>query len=194
MDAVQSAIRRLLETPGVVACWVLPDEDRESLRHIENDANLRLGIPGMEIVNEGVQDILTRQHVVVISHSPTLRHPPGPIILILDGDRVVGEEVWEPGRAEQLSENKSSLLLGKSLVFHREALMQARGKPLKLVYKALPFPELDEVPGIRDIASITITIPVHFKFSKKAGWNPDDPNLGTVLIGFNESDRASTSK
>jgi hypothetical protein len=148
----------------------------------------------MEIVNEGIQDVLSRQHVLVISHSPMLRHPPGPIILILDGEHIVGEEVWEPGRPEQLSEDKSSLLLGKSLVFHREALMQARGKPLKLVYKALPFPELDEVPGIRDIASITITIPVHFKFSKKAGWNPDDPNLGTVLIGFNESDRASTSK
>ena len=194
MDAVESAIRRLMETPGVVACWVLPNEDRESLRHIENDANMRLGLPGMEIVNDGIQDVLNRQHVVVISHSPALRHPPGPIILILDGDHVVGEEVWEPGRAEQLSEDKGSLLLGKSLVFHREALMQARGKALKLVYKALPFPELDEVPGIRDIVSITITIPVHFKFSKKAGWNPDDPRLGTVLIGFNESSQEKVSR
>lgn len=194
MEIVESAVKRLMRTPGVVACRLLPDEDRESLHRLENEANLRLGLPGMEIVNEGIRDVLSRQHVVVISHSPMLRHPPGPIVLILDGDRVVGEEVWEPGHAERLSEDRSSLLLGKSLVFHRDALTQARGKPLKLVYRALRFPELDEVSGIRDVTSITITIPVHLKFSRMAGWNPDDPKLGTVLIGFNESGKADTRK
>lgn len=191
MDAVQSAIKRLMETPGVAACRVLSDEDRESLRHLETNANLRLGVLGIKIVNEGIHDVLHRQHVVMISHSPALRHPPGPVILILNGENVVGEEVWEQGHAKRLSDDKSSLLLGKSLVFHREALMQARGKPLRLVYKGLPFPELDEVQGIQDVVSITITIPAHLKFSKKAGWNPDDPNLGTVLIGFNESERTN---
>jgi hypothetical protein len=194
MDIVESAIKRLMITPGVVACWVLPDEDREPLRGLENDANLRLGLPGMDIVNEGIIEVLDRQHVIVISHSSQLRHPPGPIIVILDGEKVVGEEIWEPGHADRLSKDKTSLLLGKSLVFHRDALMAARGRPLKLVYKALPFPELDEIAGIRDVASITITIPVHFKFSKKAGWNPDNPNLGTVLIGFNKSEEAKSDK
>lgn len=194
MDIVESAIKRLMETPGVVACWVLPDEDRESLRHLENGANLRLGLPGMDIANEGIIEVLARRHVVVISHSPELRHPPGPIIVILDGEKLIGEEIWEPGHADRLSKDKTSILLGKSLVFHRDALMEARGKPLRLVYRALPFPELDEISGIRDVASITITIPVHFRFSKKAGWNPDDPDLGTVLIGFNEVENSKKDK
>jgi hypothetical protein len=193
MDAVKAVVRRLLKTPGVTACWVVPDEDRDSLRQIENEANVRLGLPGMDIVNEGVKDALAREHVVMISHSPALRHPPGPIILICDGESVVGEEIWQPGQYEELSKDPNALFLGKSLVLYRDALTNARGKPLKLAYKALPFPEVEEVPGVKDVVSITITIPVHFRFSQKAGWNPNDPTLGTVLIGFNVSKQANTS-
>jgi len=193
MDTVESVIKRLLSTSGVVACWALPDEDRESLRQLETESNLRLGLPGLDIVNEGIREILGRQHVVVISHSSRLRHPPGPIIVITDGERIVGEEIWEPGRLEELSKDRTAILLGKSLVLYRDELTQARGKPLKLAYRALPFPELEEVPGVKDVVSVTITVPVHSRFSQKAGWNPDDPNLGTVLIGFNESRQTKTS-
>jgi len=193
MDTVDVVVKRLLNTPGVVACWVVPDEDRDSLRQLENEANSRLGLPGMDIVNEGIRDALARQHVVMISHSPTLRHPPGPIILMCDEDNVVGEEIWEPGQFEKLSKDPNALFLGKSLILYRDALAKAKGKPLKLMYKALPFPEIEEIPGVKDVVSITITIPVHFRFSQKAGWNPDDPNLGTVLIGFNERKEAATS-
>ena len=193
MDAVEVVVKRLLKTPGVVACWVVPNEDRDSLRQLENEANVRLGLPGMDIVNDGVKDALAREHVVMISHSPALRHPPGPIILICDGESVVGEEIWQPGQFEKLSNDPNALFLGTSLVLHRDALTRARGKPLKLAYKALPFPEVEEVPGVKDVVSITITIPVHFQFSQKAGWNPNDPNLGTVLIGFNVAKQANTS-
>jgi len=193
MDAVEAVVNRLLKTPGVVACWVVPDEDRDSLRELESEANLRLGLPGLDIVNEGIRDALARQHLVMISHSPALRHPPGPIIVILDGDHVVGEEIWQPGQYEKLSKDSGTLFLGKSLVLYRDALTQARGKPLKLAYRALPFPEVEEVAGVSDVVSITITIPVHSRFSQKAGWNPEDPNLGTVLIGFNVSNETNAS-
>ncbi|WP_455284801.1 hypothetical protein [[Eubacterium] cellulosolvens] len=190
MDAVESVIKRLKQTPGLVACWVLPDEERDSLRRLETEANLRLGLQGMEIVNEGIKNVLDRQHVIIIHHSPALRHPPGPIVVILDEERVVGEEIWEPGKAEKLAGDPTVILLGKSLAFNREALMRARGKPLKLAYKALPFPEVEELPGIRDVISVTITFPAHFLVARKAGWDEKDPTLGTVLIGFNEAKHA----
>ncbi len=187
MGIVESAVKRLLSTPGVVGCWVLPDEDRDSVRQLETDANSHLTLPGLDLVNEGIRDVLDRQHVMIISHSAQLRHPPGPIIVICDGDRVVGEEVWKPSQLEELSKDSRALFLGKSLVLYRDKLAEARGKPLKLTYRALPFPELEEVPGVRDVVSVTITIPVHSEFSKKAGWDPNNPDLGTVLIGFKES-------
>lgn len=187
MDAVESVIKRLKEIPGIEACWVLPDDERDSLRQLEAETNRRLGLPGMDIVNDGMRDVLDRQHVVIIHHSAALRHPPGPIIVICDEERVVGEEIWEPGRAEKLVGDPSVIMLGKSVVFHRDALTLARGKPLKLAYKALPFPEVEELPGVRDVVSVTITFYAHYVYARKAGWDERDPTLGTVLIGFNES-------
>jgi hypothetical protein len=192
MDIVEAAVRRLRNTPGVVGCWILPNEDRESLRRLETESNLRLGLPGMDIVNQGIRDVLDRQHVVLISHSSELRHPPGPIIVIHDEGNIVGEEVWEPSQFEKLSKDPNAIFLGKSLVLYREALRLARGKPLKLAYKALPFPELQEIEGVKDVVSITMTIPVHLRYAQKAGWNPNDPRFGTVLIGFNVSKQANT--
>jgi hypothetical protein len=187
---VDAAVKRLLMTPGVVACWVVPNADWPTLRQLENEANSRIGLPGMSIVNEGIKEILARQHVVMISHSPNLRHPPGPILVMCNGDITVGEEIWEPDQFEKLSKDPNALFLGKSLVLYRDALVNAKGKLLKLIYRALPFPEIEDVPGVKDVVSITITIPVHLRLSEKAGWNPNDPNLGTVLIGFNELTQA----
>ena len=187
MDTTVDVVdKRLLGTSGVVACWVVPNEDWSTLRHLESEANSRIGLPGMSIVNEGIKEILARKHVVMISHSPNLRHPPGPILVMRGGDITVGEEIWQPGQFEKLSKDPNALFLGKSLVLYRDALAAAKGKPLKLIYGALPFPEIEEVPGVKDVVSITITILVHLRFSEKAGWNPNDQNLGTVLIGFNE--------
>jgi hypothetical protein len=179
------AIKQLKATRGVVSCWILPDGDRQPLHRLESEANHRLALPGIEIINKGIRDVLQRRHVLVISHSPELRHPPGPIIAIVDGEHIVGEEVWEPTQIEKLANDNHSLFLGKNLVLNREALIGAKGRKLRLVYKGLPFPELERVPGIRDVISVTITVAVHLEFSRKAGWNPDDPDLGTVLIGFN---------
>jgi hypothetical protein len=194
VDAVQSAIERLLATPGIVSCWVLPDEEREELYQLEANANSHLRLPGIEMVNEGIREVLQRDHVLMIAHSPELRHPPKPIVLVLNGEEIVGEEIWEQARIENLAHDKNFLLLGKNLALNREALAKAKGKNLKLVYKGLPFPELDEIPGLRDVISITVTGLVHTNFSRRAGWNPNDPNIGTVLVGFNESSNTTARR
>jgi len=186
LDVVQTAVERLSATSGIVSCWVLPDREREELCRLETETNRRLRLPGIEIVNEGIGEVLKRKHVLIILHSPELRHPSKPIVLVLNGDQVVGEEVWEQTQIEKLSGDNNFLLLGKNLALNREALFNAKGKDLKIVYRGLPFPELDEVRCIRDVVSVTLTAPVHSKFSRKAGWNSNDPNLGTVLVGFNE--------
>jgi len=186
LNVSECALKRLLRIPGVIDCRAVPHEERVALIQLEDDSNLRLGLPGLEIANEGIKEVLKRQHVVAILHSPALRHPPEPIIVVYDGDRVVGEEVRDTAVLRKLSADSDVILLG-NLAFNRKQLETAKGKPLKLVYKALRFPELEQLEGIRDVASVTIGIPAHLRLAKRFGWNPDDPQLGTVLIGFNET-------
>lgn len=179
-------MKRLLGILGVVDCRAVPHEERVALIQVENDSNLRLGLPGLEITNEGIKEVIKRQHVVAILHSPALRHPPQPIMVVYAGDRVVGEEVWDTVALRKLSVDPDAILLG-NLTLNRKQLETAKGKPLKLVYRALRFPELEDLEGIRDVASVTIGVPAHLRLAKRFGWDPDDPQLGTVLIGFNEA-------
>jgi hypothetical protein len=189
MQAFDVVIGRLSNTPGVVACWILPDEERESLRQLELESNHSTMFHGMEVVNEGIEDVLERGRVVVMLHSPLLRHPSEPIVLICDEEGIVGEEVWDTGRREQLSRDPNVIFLGNNLILRRDALLRSRGRILKLTFRSLKFPELEGLRGVRDVVSVTVGSQSHRYLVKKAGWGVYGQEFGIVLIGFNASSR-----
>ena len=180
-ETLQHAISTLLDIHGVVACRNLTRRQLTALLHIEAESNVSLRIPGLEIVNEGIRDVSSRRFAVAIAHTSELRHPPGPILMICCGNQVVGEEVWNNG----VIDGSTTLLLGRGLKLYRSALEISAGKPLKFIYGALRFPELETVSGVRDVISVTVTTLTHMRLSRLVGLDERDPNIGTVLIGFN---------
>ena len=176
---------RLKQTPGVVNCKILNREERDLVMQLEGSSAPENELLGMRITNEGVADVLARSHVVLIAHSKTLRHPPGPIVVIRDNGNIIGEEIWQSDQLMKLSIDSNAILLGKSLVLYRDALAKARGKRLTLTYRALPFPELDELDSVSGVVSVTIGTSTHIRLSQRVGWDFNNPDLGTVLIGFN---------
>jgi hypothetical protein len=109
--------------------------------------------------------------------------------VIRDNGNIVGEEVWQSDQLKRFSADPNAILLGKSMVLYRDALARARGKRLTLTYRALPFPELDELDSITSVVSVTIGSFTHIRLSQKVGWDFNNPDLGTVLVGFNSSAR-----
>ena len=184
-SVLESAVARLMRTPGIVKCKVLTEDERKLVSELETETSVQNQLLGMKIVNEGIIEVLNREHVVAISHSKELRHPPGPIVVICDEKNIVGEEVWERYRLRE-AKDSNLIWLGKSMVLYRDAVTRARGKPLTLAYRALPFPELEELDEICDVVSVTIGSLTHVRLSQRVGWDFNDPNLGTVLIAFNE--------
>ena len=182
---LEAAVLRLKQTPGIVKCRILTDEERDLAKQLEFSGTVQDQLLGMRITNEGITDVLGRRHVVLIAHTKGLRHPPGPIVVIRDNGDIVGEEVWQSDHLKKLSDDSNAILLGKSMVLYRDALARARGKRLTLAYRALPFPELDEVDLISDVVSVTIGSSTHIRLSQRVGWDFNNPDLGTVLIGFN---------
>ena len=186
LDSVsETAILRLKQTPGVVHCKILNSEERNLAMQLERSATVQNQLLGMRITNEGITDVLSRIHVVLIAHSRSLRHPPGPIVVIRDDGNIVGEEVWQSDQLERLRTDSNAILLGKSMVLYRDALARARGRSLTLAYRALPFPELDELDSISSVVSVTIGSFTHVRLAQKMGWDFNNPDLGTVLVGFN---------
>jgi hypothetical protein len=187
MDVTGPVLEKLRNMRGVVACWVLPQQEINSLMRLETESNLRLGLPGIPVMNEGIREVLKRKYVIAVCHSPQLRHPPGPIVTVRSDDEVAAQEIFEADRMRGFSGDPNTILVGKSLVFYRDALKRTEGKRIRLCYPALPFPELDEVVGVRDVVSVTIGYSAHSELARRAGWDSNDPNLGSVLIGFNGS-------
>ena len=184
-SVLEAAVLRLKQTPGIVKCRVLTDEERDLAKQLELGGTVQDQLLGMRITNEGITDVLGRRYVVLIAHTKGLRHPPGPIVVIRDNGDIVGEEVWQSDHLKKLSDDSNAILLGKSMVLYRDGLARARGKRLTLTYRALPFPELDEVDLISDVVSVTIGSSTHVRLSQRVGWDFNNPDLGTVLIGFN---------
>ena len=182
---LEAALLRLRRTTGIVKCAILTDKERELAKQLEVSGSVQDQLLGMRITNEGIADVLSRIHVVLIAHTKDLRHPPGPIVVIRDNGNIVGEEVWRSEQLSRFSADPNAILLGKSLVLFRDALANARGKLLTLTYRALPFPELDEVDKISSVVSVTIGSLTHVRLSQFVGWDSNNPDLGTVLVGFN---------
>jgi hypothetical protein len=185
LQASEAALLKLKQTPGIVDCKLLNSEERDLAMQLERSATLQDQLLGMRITNEGIAEVLSRTHVVLISHSRSLRHPPGPIVVIRDNGNIVGEEVWQSDQLERLTTDSNAILLGKSMVLYRDALARARGRRLTLAYRALPFPELDELDSISSVVSVTIGPFTHVRLTQKMGWDFNNPDLGTVLVGFN---------
>jgi hypothetical protein len=190
METIQIVLDELMTIPGVTGCWILPNSERNMVLKLEAESNLRACLPGIAVENTGIEEVMQRKHVVAISHSPALRHPPGSVVVLCNGTSIVGEEVGDHSQLARLEEDRNVILLGSSLVLYRDRLIEAKGKPLRFIYRALRFPELEKLAGIDAVASVTVGNNVHRWLTERANWNPNDPNLGTVLIGFNESVRA----
>jgi hypothetical protein len=186
---VRSVISKLQNVTGVIACRLLQKEQLRELIEIETASNRGVGFPGLEIINEGIAEVSQREYVVAIAHSSQLRHPPGPIVVICRGDRIVGEEVWEQQPPRPAADELDAVVLGRSLRLYRTYLDHSKESPLKVVYRALRFPELETIDAVRDIASVTVNAQTHLSLSKALSWNAKDPAIGTVLIGFNKSNR-----
>ncbi len=108
-SVLESAMLRLKETQGVVSCKLLTHKERDLAMRLESTATVQDQLLGMRITNEGIVDVLSRTHVVLIAHSKELRHPPGPIVVIRDNENIVGEEIWQPDRLEKLSSDSNAL-------------------------------------------------------------------------------------
>jgi hypothetical protein len=144
---------------------------------------------GLPIENVGLRVVLQRELVVCIKHSSTLRHPPKPILILMSDNDTVGEEVWEKDQIAGFEGDLNAIFLGKSFVLFRDRLKASRGKALRFVFESQRFPEIENIPGVYDVASATVSPTTDLYIKRKAGWDLADLDKGTVLVGFNSTDK-----
>jgi hypothetical protein len=188
VDPLDTVVYKLRSIDGIIDIWHVEDSDKKAILELEKSANENAGLAiGVEIVNKGAAVALQREFVLCVNHSPVLRHPSKPILILAAGEEVVGEEVWEKDRLASLHADSNALFLGRGFVLFKDRVNRLRERRLRFEYGPQDFPEVGTIQGVRDVVSATISPAADVYVKRMAKWSTTDPDIGTVLIGFNHA-------
>ena len=115
-----------------------------------------------------------------------MRHPTNPILVLVAGKEIIGQEVWEDDIA-RFHADPNVIFLGKGFVVFRDKLNSAGENRPRFEYRAQRFPELETIENISEVVSATVSSDTDIYIKRKAKWDVNDASMGTVMIGFNFS-------
>jgi len=182
---VDEAERILRGIKGIVDVERLNDEDRAEILDLEQRAEQILMMGLAKCVNRGLREAIDRDVTYAAIHDPDLRHPPGPTVIWVRGDEVIGEEVWDKEIIEKIGNRGDVLFIGKGFVLYADKIRRMQKTEVTVVFPGLPVPELQSLDKIESIVSATLCAPADLHIKGKLGWSTTDPKIGTILIGFN---------
>ena len=188
MDILDSVVRTLRSVEGIIDVWRVENRDKKIILELDREANESSGLAiGVEIVNTGVTSALQREFVLCANHSPALRHPPSPILILTANGDIIGEEVWEEDKIARLRADPNALFLGRGFVLFKGKMSKVGNRRLRFEYGPQGFLEIERIQRVCDVVSATISPAADIYVKRKAKWRATDSNTGTVLIGFNSS-------
>ncbi|MCP8317455.1 MAG: hypothetical protein H3Z51_11465 [archaeon] len=183
--ALEKVEKVLRDIKGTLDVKRLSSENRAMILELEETFEEEESNEFRRFYNEGIREVLERQEVIALVHTPEFRHPPAPFVKWKLGGVDVGEEVWDAKLIEELKENKNVLFIGKTFIIHRDKLKNSPLRDFIVLFPPLPFPELEGLNEIKDVTSASPSCPTDIYIKQVMGL---DFNLGLVIIGFDLAD------
>lgn len=181
VEAVLRSTRGILDVK-----WLDPEAQKKTLE-LEQDV-CQEGLCGKgSYYNEGVAGVLARKYVCVVLNNNEFRHATAPSLFWIAGNVVIGEEITDAVRRQELARDENVKVLRKNFVLYYDRMKAARGKAPMFVVRGLPFPEIEGIAGIRAVLSASPIGSADVYFKERFGWDVKARDLGTILIGFNYS-------
>lgn len=170
---------------GILDVGWIAEEDAATISELEKDLHDK-GLGGIgKYCNAGVFEVISRQFICAVLNNNEFRHADKPCLSWMMGDVVIGEEVTDERHLESLKASGKVKVIGRNFVIYYDRIRAAASQPPVFVCRALAFPEVEGVPGVRDVLSASPVGAADLYLKNKFGWDTKDPALGTILIGFN---------
>lgn len=180
---IRNIASTLEDLSGVLKVDVLAREESERILELEKEAEKRVLGGWGKGKNTGVREVIQREVAIALVTDSLFKWPPESCVqLVLDG-KVVGEEVRDAKKAEEL-ERQGHRVLGGSFVIYKDRLQQARAlKESLVIFPPLPFKPLANIQGISNVIAASVSPPADLFIREKMGIK--GKGSGTMLIGFN---------
>ncbi len=180
----------------------LDDLQRKKVLELEKAEEGKLVQFGTGIENQSIKEVLKRDVILLITNDEKFEYREPTIILKAD-DEVVGEEISDAAKLEEIRGKPGYFFTGKSerpFVFYTHKLRGRKGVQVKFVTLPFSLPHdelrkgLENVDGISDLICGWPSKSVDLYLKQTFNLPVDDVRLGTLLVGFNIKADSENSK
>lgn len=192
METTNDCLELVLETlrgcRGVKTLKVLTANERRYIFKLEEKAEERIAYGMCRTLNQGIKEALQRDYTVaVVMDTSIYEYPHHPYVLMVYDDAIVGEQVKDLKRIEELKRDQANFFLWDNFVIYTQRLPKGREKrqKLRIIY---PPRETLQLEGITCVEKGTFGTPStdgDNLVKKLLSFTSTDSAMGTCLIGFN---------
>ena len=153
-EIIERVRQRLKEIKGVGETYVLLEEDRENIKELEKKAD-EMTLMGLgRGDNRGVKEVLKKDVVIPFTTSMDYVWPACPNVVLMHHDRVVGEDMDDECKLNELKSCRDNLVIGNIVIYDKELLksIDPKNDPLIVVLPPKPCAEVDELPHLCNVA------------------------------------------
>ncbi|MGQ9515209.1 MAG: hypothetical protein ACUVTL_09240, partial [Thermoproteota archaeon] len=191
----KKAVSLLLNIKGVLYAKPLKRDEVEELLKAEEFSEKKVVFGMCRTYNKGVRLALERDvSIAVVINTSEFIYPHEPQMRILYNDLVIGEEIYDKRKVEELKKSRSNVFLWNNFVIYnnRLASIVKRRDEMRLTYLPRSFPELMNImEGIEDCIFAEPSMEGDAVIKKLLSFSSKDPVVGSCVVGFNISKRSN---
>jgi hypothetical protein len=192
-DEIIKKVKAILSNiKGVRGVYELNKEELQRILEIEYEYEKRSGLMFMRCYNAGIRCVSKRDVILAILHDENYCYPPEVVELLYEGE-VVGEEIRDKRRIDELKGRKDVILLGETFVIYKDRLPEKYRSKLTSgsLYIFIPPMSVKELENVKEIYGVVEAMPSteadrylkEILRERKA--DVSHSKLGVALIGFN---------
>ncbi len=170
---------------GVETTYLLNEEDREIIRKLEKKAD-EMTLMGLgRGDNKGVKTVLKNNVIFAFSTNMDFNWPEGPNILLMQGEHVVGHDLDDEAKLEEIKACKDKLVIANIVIYDTSVLkgIDARNNPLVVVMPPKNCKEVECVDEVCNVVLASPSTPSDEYIKEKMGLESLH-GTGTFLLGF----------
>jgi hypothetical protein len=177
----------LRDCGGVIEARLLTNEEKKSVSHVEEKAEEKIAYGMCKTVNKGVREALSMHNTAgLVIDSSVFEYPHHPGMKMLYEDTIVGEQVKDKARVEELKKNRANFFLWDEFVLYMSKLPRGaeERKKLRMVYVERPATQLEGHPCVLRSVLGTPSTDGDLLVKELLSARNDKPTIGTCLVGF----------
>ena len=178
----------LVNIEGFVSFIKIDQKDIQKILNMEQKAENLTALGTIPAENQGVRNALSRKIVYVIAYysiffSNFKDDIPFSSVIMTSGKDILGEEITDLNKLNELKKRNDTVIIGSSFVLYPDKIRRSTAEA-KIVLPERSFLPLQSLSYIKNIVSGSPSPPVDNYLKMKMNVNCNDPDIGTVIVGF----------